>query len=411
MAAMDAQETEAVPQSQQLAQPVEPVSDSQVPTDIAETQVAELLEEEDVRCHQCHSPLDADSLSSTTQGSQKPICKGCKATVEMLRRHLGELPQQWNLLAATEQVDFFKKCLQARQDDGGVLRYKSVRALLASKMVSKIISESKRSTGGSFRPLSFYEKQGYCTEDIEARAESRVCPVVGMTYLVPVVTKEDGVIRQDIEETLLRCEREVKRKREPKEILPPQKRVKKGEAKEVPQPIPLTDAQLKTKEQCQELIDLLSDSEDEGPAEAARALASESKKASAEQKRNAAKAARDEAKLLQKDMKKIVALSHKVITLVKPLVARMDKFHNSTVAKLADLPDEISKSFAGKKDACAAWVSQATDVLKMTAANETFSWDCCSYEDDKVISAHMKDCNKIMKDISAFKRGQAAKAN
>ena len=99
------------PPENQLAQPVEVTSDSQVPTEVADTQMlaADDLFAEEVVCYQCKNPLDADSLSSTTQGSQKPICKGCKATTEILRRHLGELPQQWNLLAADEQADFFKK--------------------------------------------------------------------------------------------------------------------------------------------------------------------------------------------------------------------------------------------------------------------------------------------------------------
>ncbi|CAK9002337.1 Uncharacterized protein SCF082_LOCUS7312 [Durusdinium trenchii] len=183
----------------QLAPTVEPMSDSQVPQSVVPaqpTQTLALPDEEmlEVCCHQCKNPLDAESLSLTTQGSQKPICKGCKATVETLRRHLGELPQQWDMLEESEQADFFQKRLEARRADGGFLRYKNVRAILASKMVTRIISESRRSAGGSFRPLSWYEKQGYCVEDIEARAESQVCPIVGMTYLLPVVRKEDGTL-------------------------------------------------------------------------------------------------------------------------------------------------------------------------------------------------------------------------
>ena len=235
-------------------------------------------------------------------------------------------------------------------------------------------------------------------------------PRGGDDILVARGEEKVGVVKQDIEETLLQCERDVKRKKQPKEILPPAKKTKKGEPKDIPQPIPLTDAELAIKDKCQDLISLLSDSEDETPEDLRRKALAESKKATAEEKKAASKAAKEEARKSQKDMKKNLALSHKVITLVKPLSTRMDKFQTSTVDKMTDLSDDLSKSFKEKKAACATWVSQATEVLKMTAASNTFSWDCCNYEDDKSITAHMKDCNKIMKDLSALKRAQGAKA-
>ena len=239
-----------------MAQPVENVSTG--------TQLAEVdMVEQEVVCSHCRVVLDAETLSSGTMGAYKPICKSCKATNEMLRRHLGELPPQWNLLSADEQTDFFKKCQQVRSDAGGALRYKSVRAILSTQMSTKVIQQSSSTTGGSYRPLSWYEKQGYNTDDIEAKAPSQVCPIVGMTYMVPVVSREDGVIRKDIEETLLSCERDVKRRRMPEEIVPKAKKSKKGETQEVPQPIPLTDEQLALKDKLVDLTDLQSDSEDE----------------------------------------------------------------------------------------------------------------------------------------------------
>ena len=135
-----------------------------------------------------------------------------------------------------------------------------------------------------------------------------------------------------------------------------------------------------------------------------------SKKALAEERKAAAKAEKDEKKRLEKDMKKILSLSHKVITLVKPLGNRMEKFEKGTMAKFSGLSDDMKNTFEKKKAETDTWITQATEVLKRTASNKEYDWSDCSFIGDKEITLHMKDCNKIMKEISTSKKAAATAA-
>lgn len=252
----------APPEPAQMAEAVEPVRDSELQTVPASDETLMDMDAS-LRCNQCDCVLEAENLSARKNYLAKLVCKGCKATTEMLRRNLGTaMPSQWDLLNKEEQTKFWKECLSLRDQDGA-LRYKAVRALLTKHMVTKVINTSTSAVGGQFRPLSFYERQGYCTEDIEEKAESRICPVVGLTYLLPVVSKEESTVRQDIESTILQCEQEVKRRKVPEEYVPKVKKAKKGEPPQTPVVIPLTDEQLALKNKLVDLTALASDSEDE----------------------------------------------------------------------------------------------------------------------------------------------------
>ena len=88
------------------------------------------------------------------------------------------------LLSAQDQEAFFKKCLALRGPDGAYpLTWKKVRAELKQCMIQRVIRSKSEQSGGTYQPLSYYEKQGYCVDDIEAKAEMKENPVLGPCYL------------------------------------------------------------------------------------------------------------------------------------------------------------------------------------------------------------------------------------
>lgn len=89
--------------------------------------------------------------------------------------------EQFDLMHPDAQVGFWKKCVELKAATDG-LRYKQVRALLVRKMSERLIKESASKSVGEYRPFSYYERLGrlgYNVDDIEAKAESKECPIVG----------------------------------------------------------------------------------------------------------------------------------------------------------------------------------------------------------------------------------------
>ena len=78
------------------------------------------------------------------------------------------------------------------------------------------------------------------------------------------MTKSDGYIKQSVEESIVKCEREAKRKHMPKEHVPKAKKAKRGEPPvPPPEPVPLTAEEQELKASLVDLTDLASDSDDE----------------------------------------------------------------------------------------------------------------------------------------------------
>ena len=77
---------------------------------------------------------------------------------------------------------------------------RAVEKHLVRKMVESRIAKYE----GPFLPLKVWAQQGYNEDDIKARAAHRVCPVVGDTYQVKVVTTGHEKKEQMIQDEMLR---------------------------------------------------------------------------------------------------------------------------------------------------------------------------------------------------------------
>ena len=136
--------------------------------------------EPELACSKCHGPLDCDSMAASKYPGARPVCKACHALQTMLVRNLSDLPP----FSPAQMAEFFRKCLQIKGDENDPLSWKKVRAELSQCLTKKVMEEEREELGGVFQPISWYEKQGYCTEDIQEKAEREEHPILGTTYFV-----------------------------------------------------------------------------------------------------------------------------------------------------------------------------------------------------------------------------------
>lgn len=234
--------------------------ESMVPTQPADSLDMQLASDlGGVICNKCQYPVDVMDMSARTSANCV-VCKNCHNVDTMLRKHLVQLPQQWDLMNSQEQTTFFQKCLKLK-DESGVLRYKNVRSELKSALVTKSMEIFSRGAKGEFQPLSYWGKQGYDCDLIKQKAPKMEHPVLGDTYRVDIFSVSTERVDQEIEETLLNCTRQVKRKSaaEPK-ASSSKKALKDGTP--VDPPAEPTEEEKKTKQIIIDLEDLESDSDD-----------------------------------------------------------------------------------------------------------------------------------------------------
>ena len=206
-----------------------------------------------VKCSKCQFPLDVEDVSSRKIGKQGPTCKSCHNVTTMLAKQLDHMPMEWDMMKPEEHVKFFQQCAEMK-DASGTLKYKHVRATLVQTLLTREVSKFKRGAVGEFHPLQHWINLGHSKEDVEQKAEQMVHPTLGtITYRVDVFSVSVERMREEVEETLLSCSRDVKRKHvaaEPKPV--PKKRAKGAEAP--PPPVPLTEAQVQEKQFLQSMV-------------------------------------------------------------------------------------------------------------------------------------------------------------
>lgn len=223
-----------------------------VPTQPGESLEMQLANEVGgVLCDKCQYPVDVMDMSARTHANYV-VRKNCH---NVDRKHLVQLPQQWDLMNSQEQTTFFQNCLKLK-DESGVLRYKNVRSELKNALVSKSMEIFSRGAKGEFQPLSYWAKQGYDCDLIQKKAPNIKHPVLGDTYRVDIFVVSTERVNQEIGETLVNCTRQVKRKSAAEPKAASSQKALKGEN---PEP---TEEEKKTKQIIIDLDGLESDSED-----------------------------------------------------------------------------------------------------------------------------------------------------
>lgn len=126
-------------------------------------------------------------------------------------------------------------------------------------------TEDTTEVGGGYQPLSYWANLGYDTDKIEECAPREEHDFLGTTYLVPIKHTSVAEKKKRVEQTLVECERNVKKRKDP-ELALPKPKTKRNENKENenPEPVPtLSEEQKKLKKSLEDFVDLRTDSEDE----------------------------------------------------------------------------------------------------------------------------------------------------
>ena len=361
--------------------------------------------EQTALCCKCGHPLTMENLAMPKSArSQQGICKACVAVTKMLQRNLGEIPE---MLDAAEQQGFFKRCLELRGSDGNPLRYKQVRTELKQNMVLRTTHTHVENSGGTFQPLSWYEKQGYNTDFIESRAECRENPVLGPCYFVPLLSINESKAREKVEETLVQMERQVKRRR-----------IQNAPASPAGGVVATTDASPSApvvpseNDLASELVDLVSDSDEEGDTGNGAPKPTTAKQQVAMERRAKAKAQAAAKKQAEKDFKTVVALSNKAFIVLRSLLERETKCDAQITKSQVTLPNPVVERFAETCGTTKTWYAEAQSAMKKATGSSKPSLDDISFKTAKDVHQHVKDADALIKDILKVLKEQksAAKA-
>ena len=351
----------------------------------------------EARCSACGEVVELDTVGAPRHAGSKPTCKACNSLTKMLFRNIGKVPE----MSVEKTSEFYRRCLAAKGRDD-LLNWKRVRGFVVQTMSEVIKTRRTQTTAGTFQPLTWYEKQGYCVEDIEARAASRECPILGKVYLLPLISISDEEIHEQAEEYVDKLERDVKRRKVPEE--PKAKRAKKGEPVETP--AQLTDAQKELKLKLQNVIDLESDEDDKVVVPKGKT----GKQLEAEKQKALAKEEAEAKKQSEKQVKQSMGLASKAFSMLKPQVEKLLKV-KAACEKLYDMEpfqshpnaiEEFDQTLANLD----SWSKEASVFLKNATGNEKVEPLSFGAEQLKL---EMKAAAQMVKVWNTYKKDALAK--
>ena len=355
----------------------------------------EMPVDEVCRCSRCGSEiLEAESIAAQKHSSAQPTCKSCHALVCLVTRNASDILHSLNQDA---QVEFFKKMHELRKASGGLLRWKLVRPQLIETMTKQAITECRDGVGGAYQPLAYYRQKGYDVESIEKQCPFEEHPVLGRTYLLRIHHIDETSISRSVEERMARAEMDVQRRHIPCQQ-PARKATKTKPASDA---IPLTEEEKRLASSLEDLIDLVSDSEDQ-PVKVAKPRGGGEAAAKAEAK----KAEKEK----QKIANKMTLLAHKAVSLLKPVLDKMGRIDEQS--KRSKLYDELD---CDTKEIWDSGVKEATDAMgKVFAAlekskKEPLTSDDLPFAVDKDITMLVKASRSSMEAMNHFKSERAKK--
>lgn len=141
-------------------------------------------------------------------------CKSCNSLITLLRRNLAWPPVEFTALTAEEQLEFFKEAALSKSQHQQ-FKYGRIRDLLVTCLVKRSISQKVHEVGGTYLPLSVYEKRGYVlpTDFAETAPKQWSEPLRDWTFLLPELHIRHKEIQETVNEKILQCERSIRKRR------------------------------------------------------------------------------------------------------------------------------------------------------------------------------------------------------
>ena len=167
-------------------------------------------EEMQVQCKKCGRQVHV--IDTTHRTEKIRWCLACNALVTLMRRHMSWPPEEFAKLDEQAQQSFF---ITAIEEKSGVFRYDRVRDLLIKQMTKVHISESKKETGGTYKPLSVFQKKGYVLPASFEHEAPKLWsePLKCWTYLLPELTVKESEVTRTMEEAILRAEKSMRKRK------------------------------------------------------------------------------------------------------------------------------------------------------------------------------------------------------
>ena len=346
-------------------------------------------------CKQCGMQVSFEDLAVEKHDNQAyAVCRLCHNLQAMLGKRFG-LRNFQEALSPEKQVEFFRRCLSTAEN--GVLSFKNVRAQLKEQVTESYRSETQYGTEGCYKPLSVWEKEGYDTSLIRAKAKTKQHPMFGEVYAVDWTVFSDKTIMSMVEEKIQKMERDVKRKSSLAFAEPKPKKKAKGAPEPEVQVVALTAEQEHRKQEIMDLTGLDSDSDDQKEwkrkgVKAGKAAENLTKKAEREAAREAMKFTR-----------KITPVIGKCLAQVGLQIPKMEKAL-AWCAKNADsVPQMVVDSLETELKELQEWEKASKEAMKKTSESKTLEPDMLPYGCDKDLAEKLKACKGMVQTVNLHK--------
>ena len=342
-------------------------------------------------CKKCEREVSEKDVAPAKSKWDAKTCRPCHNLETMIGKHMGAKNFR-EILPAEQQVSFFREVLSS--SEGSALRFKNVRAHLTNRLRMDIESSWSSGSTGTFQPLSYWANQGY-TEDqldsIQKKAERKEHDVLGTVYCLDIDQRSESEVYRNVEEKIVQCERDVKRK-SALPYAPPPKKNKKD------QPTPIQDLSEDQKAEKQLLCLDLTGMESE--AKQRKALSKHTKNADKEAKK-LEKAAQKEQERFTTKMGPLVA---KCISSLKTVLPKLEKAQH-WISKDIDghVPHFVAESVAQEIKELKEWEVKCTEAMKLNLEGKLLEVGSLPFENDKDLKLKIKAANNVVSSVNQCK--------
>ena len=125
---------------------------------------------------------------------------------------MGGLPEEMQTYTSAEIADFFR-ALHAKKPVDGSLNWQTVKAVMTNTITTRETEISKEKVKGEWLPLSVWETRGWVRETIERQEKKWSNDYEDYIYRIRIASESWEQVHERISESLLRQEREAKKKR------------------------------------------------------------------------------------------------------------------------------------------------------------------------------------------------------
>lgn len=161
-------------------------------------------------CSHCGCPVESVPGKVVRKKSHTAVaCKSCHNVTTLLYRNFDMKALGFKEMPEADIRDFFVMAKDALGSTGKLDAGK-VKSLLTTKMIQVAKNEKETAVLGDYLPLSVYEKRGYDTKNIEAKAEKMESDLFGWVYRVPTLSVNYRHVEQEVKETIKEATRRVR---------------------------------------------------------------------------------------------------------------------------------------------------------------------------------------------------------